>query len=538
MKYLLEYRQKMNDISNQYHFEYTYNDVDPKDIHRLKCFSSNKIIKNIIIDNFGDISNLKETILIEFRPFIHLEFLLRNTILKLKKWNHTIVCGNLNYPLIKKICKKICYYSKTKINIIKMDINNVTPSEYSKLLTSIDFWNMFNGEKLLIYQEDSMLFHNNIEEFLKYDYIGAPWPIDQDDNLKGVGNGGFSLRSKSKLIQCIEIINPNHLKLGQSTKKYMLSTDSDFVPEDVYFSKSMIDFNIGLVADRITARRFSQESQISHNPVGGHNFWLAGNNLEHMYSKNFYLTTTKYFESVNHCFGWKLVINQSIRNHVLCKHKNSNNINLIDCMEQFFLWNDQSIQHDWYGIIHYCNNLPSFYTKNERIDGIIEKIIQNNSIKFCKGIIVLSNYSQKIVNNIFHKLNYQIPVYPLKHPIPIINNKFSIKKFKEQKTYKIIQLGIQYRKVSTIFTIQSKYEKIWLSGANSHKRTKILSRELKYLNINKTNNVSVLERVSNCNYLDLILNNIVTIPLWDASANNSLIECFEMNIPAFISPVK
>ena len=32
---------------------------------------------------------------------------------------------------------------------------------------------MFNGEKLLIYQEDSCIFHNNYQEFLKYDYIGA-----------------------------------------------------------------------------------------------------------------------------------------------------------------------------------------------------------------------------------------------------------------------------------------------------------------------------------------------------------------------------
>ena len=36
------------------------------------------------------------------------------------------------------------------------------------------------GEKILIYQDDTMLFHNSIEEFLKYDYIGAPWPENSD----------------------------------------------------------------------------------------------------------------------------------------------------------------------------------------------------------------------------------------------------------------------------------------------------------------------------------------------------------------------
>ena len=43
--------------------------------------------------------------------------------------------------------------------------------------------------------------------FLNYDYIGAPWPIPNDDfsyrdyfkNIIRVGNGGFSLRSKKLL---------------------------------------------------------------------------------------------------------------------------------------------------------------------------------------------------------------------------------------------------------------------------------------------------------------------------------------------------
>ena len=45
----------------------------------------------------------KETVLIEFRPLPNLEFLIRNTIIKLKDWNHTVVCGNINYNFIKNI---------------------------------------------------------------------------------------------------------------------------------------------------------------------------------------------------------------------------------------------------------------------------------------------------------------------------------------------------------------------------------------------------------------------------------------------------
>lgn len=42
--------------------------------------------------------------------------------------------------------------------------------------------------------------HAWTDEFLKYDYIGAPWPWKPEG--QNVGNGGFSLRSKSMLEAC------------------------------------------------------------------------------------------------------------------------------------------------------------------------------------------------------------------------------------------------------------------------------------------------------------------------------------------------
>ena len=249
----------------------------PKSCHRFKCFSNLDLIRNMIIDNFGDPSKEKETILIEFRPFVHMEYLLRNTILKLSGWNHTVVCGNRNHDMISEMCNKICDGITSSIKIIKLDIDNLVPSEYSKLLLTKDFWDKFDGEKLLVYQEDSILFHNDIEPFLEYDYVGAPWPENQDDNALGVGNGGFSLRTKSKLLECIKKIKPGDLRLGLATLDYMKNTASYIVPEDVYFSKSMIDHEIGKVAPRHVALEFSQETQLSKNPLGGHNYWLAKN---------------------------------------------------------------------------------------------------------------------------------------------------------------------------------------------------------------------------------------------------------------------
>jgi len=100
-------------------------------------------IKDIKLPEFCE-NSFYESVLIEYRCLPHLEFLIRNTIIKLsEKWSHTVICGNLNYDFILNIC---CSISK-KIKVIKTDYDNLYSSEYSKFLTSQDFWNLLVGEK-------------------------------------------------------------------------------------------------------------------------------------------------------------------------------------------------------------------------------------------------------------------------------------------------------------------------------------------------------------------------------------------------------
>jgi hypothetical protein len=94
-------------------------------------------------------SNL-EAVFIEFRILPHIEFLIRNAILQLgEKWSHTVVCGNLNYDHMVRICSSI----DKNIKIIKLEYDNLVVKQYNVLLTSAFFWNLLIGEKILIYQE-------------------------------------------------------------------------------------------------------------------------------------------------------------------------------------------------------------------------------------------------------------------------------------------------------------------------------------------------------------------------------------------------
>jgi hypothetical protein len=406
------------------------------------------------------------------------------------------------------------------------------------MLLTKDFWNNFKGEKLLLYQEDTYLFHsNNIEQFLEYDYVGASWPVNQDDNINGVGNGGFSLRSKSKMIECINKVDPiKDLKLGSSTINYMRSSNNDFIPEDVFFSKSMLDFNIGKVATRDIANQFSQETQVCFNPIGGHNFWLANNN------KTFYtnlILENEYYKVVKHRGGWKSVIQNLINNKLVITNATMNTIKFVDCIEsRFSSWsgNNTLLSENWIGMFHYSPDLPVF------IKDDLNYIASNNnvvrSLSYCKGIIVLSNNSlNKLRQNPTYK---NINIIALTHPIESIIIKFTIDKFMSNTNKCLIQLGLQDRITTTIYMINSKYKKVWLPGRDT--ALHYLKNEAYALNIVPQISASINSNKVDIKYIEnhkefdtMLQTNIVIIPLFGASANNSILEIIEMNIPAFVT---
>ena len=70
--------------------------------------------------------------------------------------------------------------------------------EYSRFCIEKLFGHI-QSEYLLIIHSDGFVINPHLwrEEFLEYDYIGAPWPPDAPWCTKNrVGNGGFSLRSR------------------------------------------------------------------------------------------------------------------------------------------------------------------------------------------------------------------------------------------------------------------------------------------------------------------------------------------------------
>ena len=269
----------LNNMEFKINFFQTYNLYEkvlsePKEYFRYFCYSHLEFIRTFGLPKI-ELNNEYESVLIEYRCFPHLEFTIRNMILKLgNKWSFTVVCGNLNYNFIMEMCKKI----SPNIKIIKTKNNDLNQSQYSKMLASLKFWNMLTGEKILIYQEDSCIFKSNINDFIEWDYIGAPWFKTRNDNELQVGNGGFSLRTKKIMKEIIIKQNITTTIFNTDTLNYMKLSNQYIGPEDVYFTINMIKYGIGNIADWDTASKFSSEWINNQDSLGGHCFWYGDKN--------------------------------------------------------------------------------------------------------------------------------------------------------------------------------------------------------------------------------------------------------------------
>lgn len=212
-------------------------------------------------------------VIVEPRCHEMLSLVLKNFSYMMQGWSITIYHSDNNKEFIEKILGE-----NHGVRLIRFCEDNITISEYNKLLMSKEFYQTVGGEKMLIFQCDSFIRRRNIEEFLQYDYIGAPWApnsfcegylklsvrVDKDVQVHDVivGNGGLSLRTPSVMLEILDIVEIEDWK--------------DKVNEDIFFAIGTYCLDHCKRCPPKIASTFSVETVYHHNPFGWHkayNFW-------------------------------------------------------------------------------------------------------------------------------------------------------------------------------------------------------------------------------------------------------------------------
>ena len=128
---------------------------------------------------------------------------------------------------------------------------------YNKFMTSMDFWKRVQGyDKVLIFQSDSEILREGVEEFFDYDFIGAPIYHCPFPNM----NGGLSLRSVDAMTNIIKKKHYNP-SLGY---------------EDIYFTNALKEIG-GKLPHKEVASKFSVETIFQLGTWGCHaiDSWLS-----------------------------------------------------------------------------------------------------------------------------------------------------------------------------------------------------------------------------------------------------------------------
>ena len=186
-------------------------------------------------------------VIVELRRHPHLSYVLRNVAYFLgESWGIHVFCGTDNEMFVREIV-----HGWGGVRITNLGKKDYTKEDYSRLLTSPMFWRGLDAEYILIFQTDSILRRRGIEEFLQYDYVGAPWK--SSDTPEVGGNGGLSLRRRSVMLSILESGPPPGP--GEA--------------EDIYFCHRLREGAYN-AAPKEVALRFSVEELYHPDPLGTH----------------------------------------------------------------------------------------------------------------------------------------------------------------------------------------------------------------------------------------------------------------------------
>lgn len=274
-----------------------------------------------------------------------------------------------------------------------------------------------------------------------------------------------------------------------------------------------------------------------------------------------------------HRSGWNYVLQ-----HLDTLH-NPKGITFDSYLDKTFGWDCDFFQkigkipfkQDWIGVFHHTPNED--YTTNNLVN-VFKNQAFIDSLEFCKGIIVFSDYLCQFVKSELSQIGYKnTPVLSTYHPTERVDEslKFDWYKFESNRDKKVIQIGGWLRNSYAIYALPTpkNYQKCalkWIGmnnyyvdesdidkiidcinhiggcteiccGLDAH-NTQTTNKYLKgLLEIIEANHGSVqcLEMIPNEQYDMLLTENVVFINLVDASAVNTLLECIVRNTPICIN---
>ena len=200
----------------------------------------------------------------------------------------------------------------------------------------------------------------------------------------------------------------------------------------------------------------------------------------------------------------------------------------------------------WIGFLHNPQAMPTWFHPQESPQAIFQKAIWKRSQEACLGLLTLSDYHAAWLRQATGK-----PVSVLTAPTEIPALQFDFARFAASHVKKIVQIGWWLRKLSAIYRLPIPrdnlmgYEKVRLVpdffGNAAQYLASLLEREIalegRPIDPAFASNTRELQHLPDDEYDVLLSENIALVELYDASANNAVVECIARATPLLINPL-
>lgn len=187
----------------------------------------------------------------------------------------------------------------------------------------------------------------------------------------------------------------------------------------------------------------------------------------------------------------------------------------------------------WVGIFHLPPNLPEWFSP-KTLEAVFHDPRFLRSLPYLKGAVALSEHTAGLLRD-----RLDVPVAVFKHPTEMVSRTFSWEAFEKNPDKKLVQIGWYLRNYRAIYQVTAPppFRKVHIAQSKpfieeARRRTDLHSPFRHRPDVGETEIVAWLE---NAAYDEILTQNVIFLELFEASANNAVIEAIARNTPLVVN---
>lgn len=245
--------------------------------------------------------------------------------------------------------------------------------------------------------------------------------------------------------------------------------------------------------------------------------------------KRLHISDAELVNHYSHRSGWTYAVS------LLSKLHSSSGVRLVSFAERAFTWAPlaeritEPLREPWVAFMHEVPHAPTF--RRNSFVAMAESPIWKASLPHCKGIFCLSEYLAGWIRKTYPGVPVSVVYHPTGNP-PVA---FDMDKFRSNPSPAIVHIGWFLRNIASFYRLKAPgYRKVLLVKRDMRP---YLQGEIWSMGPTRgQQQVELVTHLPDRAYDDLLARNIGFVNLYDASANNAVIECIARATPLLVNP--